>query len=668
MRELIVAVGLILLICATAVMADSGSESPFTLGTGARELSLGGAGVAVSDGATAPYWNPSNLASAQHFNFTGFYSRLFDTDVAYHYAGLVWPTLEMGTFGLGVFRLGVDGIEERDERNLMLGYFSEQRLAAYASYGRSLGSYRVGFSIHFEHQSLADRTATSTPGLTLALGRSIAPASGWFRSADLTLVLRNVITPNMTLLNEKVSLPFRAELGSRMLLTPAGENHKAAVNVSVGKREGEDPYTALGLEYSLQEMLMLRGGWDGGDLSYGAGIHFGPLSFDYALVNRDLGTMHMFSLTTSVGSSVEQRREAREQRREREFDRMMTERVSSQNERMISDLLESGQSLLSAGELAKASSDLERALFLCRASGGDTTKIAEVAAEARLRLEQIADQERFNELLDSATSRFAQGDLLGTKYYAEVALSLNATSAIAADLLTQAERAMQDASAQDRLITDRLYTLDSLVDQGKLSEAEDLHRNIAQYTSDYPRIEAMGRRIRFERLRRTAEAAAGDGDPVRAASLADSIAILFPGHEWLPAFRQRLQRTKSELATTAPAKTVTAPPKLSAAVRKEADEAYQEGQKAFAEGDLGNAIMHWEQVNRLAPNFRSVTDYLVKAYKLTGIDLYGKNRLSEAIGYWQKALDLAPTSGEIASYIARTRGEMARLEEAGEND
>jgi tetratricopeptide (TPR) repeat protein len=178
----------------------------------------------------------------------------------------------------------------------------------------------------------------------------------------------------------------------------------------------------------------------------------------------------------------------------------------------------------------------------------------------------------------------------------------------------------------------------------------------------------MGRRIRFERLRRTAEAAAADGDPGRAAYFADSIAILFPEHEWLPAFRQRLQRAKSELTATVPTKTITAPSKLSATVRKEVDEAYQSGQKAFAEGDLGNAIIYWEQVSRLAPNFRSVTDYLVKAYKLTGIDLYGKNRLSEAIGYWQKALDLAPTSGEIASYIARTRGEMARLEEAGEND
>ncbi len=75
------------------------------------------------------------------------------------------------------------------------------------------------------------------------------------------------------------------------------------------------------------------------------------------------------------------------------------------------------------------------------------------------------------------------------------------------------------------------------------------------------------------------------------------------------------------------------------------------------------AVNHWEKVERLAPNYQSVQEYLIKAYKFVGIELYGQNRLSDAIATWEKAVRLDPANDEINDYIKRTRNEISKLNE-----
>ena len=108
MRRWLIFVSCLLGLTALSVYADdAGTRSPFEFGVGARELALGGSAVSRCDAATAPYWNPSRLASAEQIGVCGFHCRLFDGDVAYQYLGLVIPTLDWGSIGFGVFRLGI---------------------------------------------------------------------------------------------------------------------------------------------------------------------------------------------------------------------------------------------------------------------------------------------------------------------------------------------------------------------------------------------------------------------------------------------------------------------------------------------------------------------------------------------------------------------------------
>ena len=221
MRALPTALALTILTSgALAGTYDGGTQSPFSLGVGARELSLGGAGLATADPATSPYWNPARLAEAEQFSLAGFHVRLFDSDVAYQYLGVVAPTMDYGVFGFGVFRLGVDGIEVRDDGNALLGETSEDRLAFYLSYGRTVAGYDLGVSITLEQHSLDQYKATSSPGVNLSLARRFEPGPDWLQHVTLALSGRNIIRPELKLAEESIPYHMTPPSASPPLFCP----------------------------------------------------------------------------------------------------------------------------------------------------------------------------------------------------------------------------------------------------------------------------------------------------------------------------------------------------------------------------------------------------------------------------------------------------------------
>ena len=102
---------------------------------------------------------------------------------------------------------------------------------------------------------------------------------------------------------------------------------------------------------------------------------------------------------------------------------------------------------------------------------------------------------------------------------------------------------------------------------------------------------------------------------------------------------------------------------LSADIRREAENNYKEARRLFEDGNLEKAIELWERIEKIAPNYQSVRQYLVKAYRFVGIELYGQNRLEESIEVWNKALDLDPFNQELIDYIKRTESEIRKLKE-----
>jgi tetratricopeptide (TPR) repeat protein len=662
------AVGFIfcLLVPVTSVVAsyDGGTVSPFNFGAGAHDLALGGAGIAVSDFATAPFWNASRLARAERFSMSGFHSRLYDSDVAYQYAGLVMPTLDFGVLGAGVFRLGIDGIEKRDAGNLLLGEIEDNRLGFYLAYGRTISGYDVGLALTMEHHSLDNYSANSSPGLNLSIGRRIVPRFERLRHITIALNGRNLVRPSFKLDYESISYPLEATAGISVGLAPNPNwDQLVTVSASLTNIDWVDPRLAVGIEYSFRELLHLCGGMRDGRFSFGMGLGYKAIKFDYALVDRDLGSLHMFSITTAFGKPLAEKREIRAKQREAEFNNLMSKSLATRNHEMISELVQSGKELLEAGDLVEASSHFDRALFLARGSNIDTTHIYDLAVEAQRRLDDLTRQQRFKQHMDSAQAKYDAGDYLTAEYFASLAMVEKPNSTVAANLAQQASTAMDRSMSREETIQSRLRAADSLLSYGQAGQALAIIGDLSELAPLDNRVERARVKAEFEQWRAIASAAYSGEDFEAAVAALDSALALFPGHQWCLDLRNRItSRIDRPSDETSMVGTDTREP-LSAELQKEIDFVYMTAQELFKKGDLIQAIGHWEKVERLAPNYLSVRKYLVNAYKFVGVESYGKNKLQEAVVVWKKAIQLDPDNSEVRNFITRTETEIRKLKE-----
>jgi len=654
------------LTAATACGAtSSGTQSPFAMGSGAREIALGSANIALCNPGTAPFWNPSRLAQSERLSINGFHTSLYESDVAYDYLGMAIPTLSYGSFGLGVFSLRIGGIEKRDSTNFSLGEFDDSRLALYAAYGRKVRDYDIGAALLFEHHSIDNISSTSSPGLTISATRRFTFATGILSECALALVGSNMIKPGMKLVDETITMPFSARLGLSTVWRPlSNRNHSIGLHGALTKIDRGDPEMAGGIEYGYAGLLHLRGGTNQDGFTLGAGLEYKSLAIDYALVDRDLGYLHMFNISSSFGATISERREEKARKREADFNRLMNERLNGQNASMINELKEQGDEHTSRGDIKEAFACYDKALFMARNTGNDTTSLAIKVASARSKLNELEKMETYANHLDSAQAKLDQQDWLTARYYAELALALVPDSDKAKALREQTIAAMQANSTREELITSKLDAIDSLLNYGHVEVARQSLISLENYAPADKRVAVMAKRVSFEYWRQTASTAYESGRLRDASAALDSALVMFPGHQWCLDLKKQIQAAQKQAVAVVPVTTHLSPaPTLSKNVLKEVDENYRTGQDLFQHGDLSGAIGLWEKVERIAPDYQSVRDYLVKAYRFVGIELYGQNKLTEAVTMWKKAAQLAPDNNEIMVYIQRTESEIRRLKE-----
>ena len=125
-------------LCLPAVLhaqSDGGTQSPFVLGSGAREQAMGRAAVALSRNSETLFWNPARLTFLQRPELSLYRSQLFVDGSLYHTGFMAYPTLDFGVFGVGYQRIDVSDIERRDDRNQLTGSFSNSESNLLLGYG-----------------------------------------------------------------------------------------------------------------------------------------------------------------------------------------------------------------------------------------------------------------------------------------------------------------------------------------------------------------------------------------------------------------------------------------------------------------------------------------------------------------------------------------------------
>lgn len=665
MKKFLISILLVISITTVYASEDGGSESPFNFGFGARELSLGGANITDVSSATAAFWNSSQLASTEFIEVSSYYSQLFENDVVYQYAGLAYPTINYGTFGLGVSRLGVSGINKRDINNFDLGEFEDTRLGFYVAFGKKMNKYDVGVMLNIEQHSIDQFKSSSSPGLNLSISRTFNLKKSLFSNFRTALRYSNLLKPSIKLSNETMTYPSKMELGlSSNIILPNKWNSDLALYLHISKVQNLSTKIDLGLENTIYNILSLRGGYRDGNSSAGVGINYKMISFDYALVNRDLGTIHMFSLTSTFGSSLSEKRKNRQKQKEQKFNQLMTSRLEEKNNLMISELIKSGNKHLQMNELDKALSDFERSLFLIKSNNSDTTEIVAIIHKISSKILTIKNEKAYSQLLDSAETKFKATYYLEAKYFASRALDIIPSSAEAQQLFDSSEQYIANQLSEKELFTEQLWIADSLVDFGNLEKAILILSELTNIAPDDKRVQRLLVKTRFEKFRKQAENAVMVNSLELASKSLDSAVALFPDHQWCLDFKNLLNDlTQKKNENIAKPIRPTSVKVLSENIKNEAASLYRTAQAQFENGDLQAAVRNWETVENMAPDYQSVRKYLINAYKYLGVELYGNNNLNDAVEVWKKAEKLNPNNEEIVNYIKRTLNEMKKVKE-----
>lgn len=273
-----------LILSASFILLERGEAAEvkvpvLTMDPDARAAALGGAYVAVAQGATALDWNPAGL-KGEGKKTVLFSHAAYAESIQFSAAALALPLSDAWTLGLGGRHFSAGDIPKTDGTGNSLGTFTPSDTALTVGVAHTGKNSSFGLSVKYI-QSTLDNTAT---GLALFLGvRAQFMKTQWGASAG----------PWGTELDydgKKASLAQELRGG---VAVPLGSRLSASGDVFYSLADETTDFGA-GLEARLVQSssfgLALRGGYNsrtkdfsnGSGLSAGLGLSFSALSLDYA--------------------------------------------------------------------------------------------------------------------------------------------------------------------------------------------------------------------------------------------------------------------------------------------------------------------------------------------------------------------------------------------------
>ena len=269
---------------------------PLLLGAGARPLGMGSAFVAISDDATAIYWNPAGLSRLSSAEAHAQHAEQFGGTVNHDVFTLAGPS-RVGGIGIGLLRLGVDGIKltasedpsrptAPDNRPLVLDEVGTTDYSLHLAYGKALRpNLSVGVSIKLIWRHLH---VGSGSGYGIDLGLLYAPRQG----VSLGLAVRNLTRTRIAFdSGETDRIPPSLLFG--LAYTKAFTGIKSQITWSTSFHLGEEKSETEGLqgfqagaEYRYRRRLTFRMGSENGQFTAGAGVRFHRLGLDLAFLDH----------------------------------------------------------------------------------------------------------------------------------------------------------------------------------------------------------------------------------------------------------------------------------------------------------------------------------------------------------------------------------------------
>jgi hypothetical protein len=274
------------------------------VGVSARAVGMGSAFTAVSNDATAIYWNPAGMVELTRTQVT-LNSVTWPADIDVYFAGAVFTTPYFpGTFGISARALTMD---PQEERTIYMPQGTKRFFdAGDMSFGLSYAMYftdrfSAGITAHFIHMGLADKSVETLAfdfGLIYRIGIQGMKLGMMIQSLGSEVDFDDRASKMPTLF--RVGLSVDAYRSGAHALLASGEfshpsDNKERMNV--------------GMEYVFNQFFSLRGGYninyDTQGLAWGVGFRVdtsqtSDIGLDYAWQDLGfLGRAHRVTLNFS---------------------------------------------------------------------------------------------------------------------------------------------------------------------------------------------------------------------------------------------------------------------------------------------------------------------------------------------------------------------------------
>lgn len=291
---------------------------------GARETSMGGAAVGLTDNVSSVFWNPAGLAKINSFQASFTYMKWFEM-FDLNAAAVAFDAGDAGVFAANmlVFSTGQMEITTEKEPNGTGQFFDAQDIALGISYARFLTDrFSVGLTVKYISQRIWNETASGFAfdigtqykldfqNLTIAMSMMNFGGELQFDGPDLYIVYdkdENFPLSRLTpakLQTDTYPLPLNFQVGIGFDVFQA-DFIKIRGAVDAVHPNNNKERLHFGTEFAFFDRLFLRGGYkynyDDEDFTFGAGANV-PFSgsfvkFDYSYSVYDiLPSVHRISV------------------------------------------------------------------------------------------------------------------------------------------------------------------------------------------------------------------------------------------------------------------------------------------------------------------------------------------------------------------------------------
>lgn len=269
--------------------------------TGARPTAMGGAYTALADDVNALYYNPGGLAHLKRREVGATHAQWLG-NTTFDFLGYAMPT-KYGSFGLGVTRLGLGDIKNRDANRNVSGSFQASDTAYTLGYSRSVARWTgLGANLKYLQSRIGQYSASAVafdlgvhqriPGRPLSLGFSVLNLGNGMKFLDQRDPLP---------LSIGVGASYRIAGAMQLTMDVRREVYDRETNFSIGSEYALLPTLAVRAGYIstlAQQTGSSSGGLDAlGGLGGGLGLKLGRYRFDYTFTPYgNLGNAQRLSL------------------------------------------------------------------------------------------------------------------------------------------------------------------------------------------------------------------------------------------------------------------------------------------------------------------------------------------------------------------------------------